>query len=198
MEYRPPRGALQVALIAGFMVVGTAAIGLYSGLLGSQQPAWFVVAFELVTLLAGAFVVLVGRGRFAAAPGLALLCCAGAIGAGTYLAHIGSGKQVLAVWFLLLRAGLSGVLLAAAAWSVLARNPGPAVRSLTRAALFGVPLLAMLAGLWLLRHQVMALPGTVKMLGAMFGFLVVAGLAAGAVHCTIRAFEVCDEDPSLR
>jgi len=198
VEYRPPGAARGLALVCGLGVIASAAIGFYLGLWGSQQPAWFVVAFEAVALVAGVFALLAGTGRFASAPGLALLCAAGAVGAGTVLAHVGSGKQVLPAWFLVVRAGLTAGLVVAAAWSVLARNPGPARRSLVRSVMFGAPLAAILAGAWMLRHQAAALPDGVKMAGGFFGFLIVTALAAGAVHCAIRAFEVCDEDPALR
>ncbi len=190
--------ARALASAAAGGVMATCAVGIYLGLAGAGHTAWFVAAFEVVALVGALFALGVGLGKFAWAPGLALLCVAGAVGAGTFLAHIGSGRQVLPSWFLVARGGLTLALVAAAALSVLSRNPGAATRSLVRAAMFGVPLVAILGGAWVMRNQALALPGAAKLGAGFVVFLIVTGLAAGAVHCAIRAFEVCDEDPGLR
>lgn len=197
-EYRPPLAARMLAVAGAVGVMVTSLFGLYRGGLGSEHAAWFVIAFEVVAILSAAFALAAGLGRFASAAGMTLLCCAGAIGAGAFLARLASGQQVLPTWFFMARGVLTVMLLCAAALAVLARNPGPAARFLTRAALFGVPLVAIVAGAWLARHQLAGMSDTLKLVGGLVGFLVVTGLAAGAVHCAIRAFEVCDEDAALR
>jgi hypothetical protein len=194
-EYRVPGGARALAAACALGVLATSAYGLYLGVLGTQHTAWFIVSFEVVAVLAAAIVAAVARGWFRDGPGMAMLCSAGAIGGGTLLAYKGSAG-IMPVGFVLVRAALVAFTLACAAWMVLARNPGPAVRSLVRAAMFGVPLAAILAGVFVMRGMVATLPGMVTLLGGLVGFLLVTSLAAGAVHCTIRAFEVCDIDES--
>jgi hypothetical protein len=197
-DYRPSAPARMLALAAGVGVLLSALFALYLGLLGSGHTPWFIVGFEAVTILAAVFAMLVGLGRFDSAPGMALVCAAGAIGAGTYMAHLGSGREVLPMWFLGARAILTGALLLAAVLAVLARNQPAATRSLVRSGMFALPLGVILAGGFVMRHQIGTLPGGVKLIGGFFVFLLVTGLVAGAVHGVIRAFEVCDEDPALR
>jgi hypothetical protein len=91
--------------------------------------------------------------------------------------------------FLALRFAAAALIGAGAGWIVLARRPKDSLPSILQAAIFTGVLAGVLVAGWKLHPQAASwgpFPHTLATLA--FGVLVL-GLLAGAVHCSIRAFE---------
>ncbi len=198
-----------IGAIAGFLCAAialSAAAGIAASLLGST-PLWFLLGFEIVTLFAAIFGVLLALGRFTDAPGLGLLCVVGAVAVGSILGDMSTqltnpiGGPVLYIYgkgglvqipitcFMVLRLAAAGILALCAAWVVLRRRPAESLKSLTLGLLLGAIMLILLAAAWKARVPLATLGTLVRTL-TMFAVGVTAlGLLAASVHYTIRAFE---------
>jgi hypothetical protein len=163
-----------------------------------SPPVWFMLGFEVVIGVAAVFGMLTGRGRFGDGPALALVCVAGAVGAGSLLGFL-AGRGNIGVNltpFLLAREAAAAVYLGVAGAMVVMRRPGVSLRRLA----IGLACAAAFAGeaalLWKMRGS---LGGLGTMAGALVGLVAAVtllGLLAGAVHQIVGAFEAgqLDED----
>lgn len=183
--------ALLVLILSGVVALSALAGGAI--MLTTDKPSWFFVGFELVVVMAGVFGVLLGRGKFAEAPAMVLLCLAGAVGVGSVLGYVGAGRNLagvdLRLW-VIGRVGAAGVFAALAGLTVLARRPGPAWKALGTGLVFGVLTLGTLALGWFGRGWLAAAgtPNVVKLVVALVLAVVVVGLLSAAVHYTVKAF----------
>lgn len=122
----PASMRLAVGLLAALLGLSALATIGFAAMTAPRQ-AWALLGFEGVTLLAAAFGLLVWRGRFSDAPGLAIACVAGAALSTSVLGYLGAngaiGEVRLREW---LGARLAGALLLAllACAAVLRRSPG--------------------------------------------------------------------------
>lgn len=188
----PPLGrgtGLFVALLSGLVllsaVVGAGAAALHA------PPIWFMLGFEVIIAVAGVFGVLTGLGRFLNGPALALVCVAGAVGAGSLLGFLaGRGNLAIDLWpFLMARGVAAAAILAMAGWAVLSRRPQESWRRLGVGIACLIGFGAIAGGLWVAQGW---LTGLGTMPGAIIGLVAGAtllGLLAAAVHHVIRAFE---------
>ena len=188
------------------VVAVASAVGLVSALAGMgvaifvlQPPAWMMFGFELVSMVAAVFGVGVAMGRFADGPALTLLCIAGVWGTGTLFGRVTAihhpGLRTLTTdpW-VLGRVVLSVLVLAAAAYAVLMRNP----RSwlvLIRGVVLGGLALGILGAGWALRGSAVlrTVSGPLEILrivGLFVAALAVGGLLSVGGHLVIRAFEM--------
>lgn len=194
-----PRGiGLFIALLA-LLVLISAMVGI--GAAGLQTPrVWFMLGFEVAILIASAFGVLIGLGRFAEGPALGLACVAGVIAAGSLLGYL-AGQGNLGVDlkpFLLARAMAAAGLAVGAAVAVLMRRPKLSLPRLSIGAICAVAFLATCAAAWKFSSS-LANMGTIG--GALVGLLgsvAMLGLLAAAVHLLISAFEAGSLDEPAR
>lgn len=182
----------QWIILAASAVVGLSALGGIGVSLFSDRTVWFLLAFECVVLLSAAFGVLIGRGRFAQAPALAILFTAGAIGGASLLGYLAARTSVTQVdvrLWLAVRVGLIGAMTLVAVLNVLGRRPSISLPLVARAAIFLALFAGTVAGAWFFRAQILALSGPVKAIIAMVGSVWLLGTFAPGVHFLIRAFE---------
>lgn len=205
-----PRFLLVLVLLASAACVLTALGGVALGVLGS---AWFLLAFEIIVLMAGLMGVLVGLGRFRDAPALATLCVGGCVFVAavlsepTFVARVLQGSsgaaQSIAGFNLrpwaLGRAGLGACLMVVSALIVLSRRPSLSLPFLIRGVLYGAPVLAILAALFVppVRAALSGLPLSAIVAIAIVGFFVLGAFFSISVQNIIRAFEVAIPDRSL-
>lgn len=191
-----------VRLVVGF----ASAVGLVSALGGMgvavfaiTPPAWMMLGFEVVSVVAAVFGIGVALGRFADGPALALLCVAGAWGGGTLFGRLTAiehpGLRALATdpW-ILGRGVLSAVVLAAGGYAVLMRDPR-SWRVLIRGVVLGGLALAIVVGGWAMRGSALLRPATgplevLRIVMLFVAALVVGGLFSVGIHLVIRAFEL--------
>lgn len=189
-----------VGVLCGLTLLSALA-GAYWGLAGLwPRVSWPLFAFELVTILACVFGLLVARGRFADSPGLTILCIAGLIMTGGVLGWLGANKVHAGVNlrpFMLSRLAVAGVLYALAAISEVWYSPS-ARRKLMKAGIFAIVFLGVVGGMFALRHS----PIMDKMQGwregVRLGGLALASVialigACGGVHLAVRAFTIAEE-----
>jgi hypothetical protein len=192
------RGGLGVfvTVVCG-VVTASAVVGAGASVLTSP-PTWFLLGFELVTIIAGVVGVLLGLGRFAAGPGLGLLCVAGAIGVNGLLGYLGAGKELMGVGlkpFLAARLVAAGVLVAVAGVAVLGRRPMVSLPRLAAGLGCAAGVVAVCLGAWKAWSVLISLKSVpLQALIGLIGFALVLGLLAAAVHLTVRAFQACDVD----
>lgn len=181
----------------GAVVLLSAAVGVVLTFTQSP-PAWFFFSFELVVILAGVFLMMLGVGKIKEGPAITLLCCAGAIGAGTLLGWKGTGQQInnqSITWLVLLRALIAAILVFAAAADVALRDPKRTLPRLAWGTATALPLIAILA---LYLNGV--IPSAVGRLGVgspalAFGVwmiigLIVMSLVSAAGHLFITGFAI--------
>lgn len=165
-------------------------------LVPDQRPALALVGFELVVLVAAVLGILIGRGRYAQAPALALACVGGTILASSALGWK-SANRVLAGFSLdpvLAFRALAGLfMLAAAALIVLVRDKR-SFKSLAKGLALLAPVALVAAALLYgptrsAIERALAIHTMVEIAAAVFGFLILAVLVATGGHCIIRAFE---------
>jgi len=188
------RGPLRLLVIVlSVAVLASAAIAAVLAVL-SHPPAWFMLIFEVPITVAGAFGVLIGRGRFKEGPALALACVAGTVGAGSLLGYLGAGTTLMGVdlrMFLTARLAAAAVLGATAGAIVLFRNPRRSFAALARGIILGGLLAGLLGCLWAARGAIGSMNAVVLSLGSMIVGAIALGLAAASIHYVIRAFD-CD------
>ena len=181
----------RIVLAVSALIALSAAGGIVVSLI-SDRTVWFLLAFESVVLLGSCFGVLVGRGRFATGPALAILFVAGSIGGASLLGFLAAKGGVTLVnvrLVLVLRAALIAVLLLVAALAVLTRRPALSRKHLTRGLAFAGLFVGTLAIGYFARAQLSALPGPAKSIIALIASLWLLGVLAPATHYIIRAFE---------
>ncbi|MBS0192326.1 MAG: hypothetical protein U0573_06845 [Phycisphaerales bacterium] len=109
------------------LVLAASVATIVAGFLVPQHPAWALIAFELLTALAGGFGLALAAGRFAEGPGMALACISGTILASSILGYLGATGQIgdwkLQGW-LIAHILISLLLALIAISSVLGRTPG--------------------------------------------------------------------------
>ncbi|MFN7020777.1 MAG: hypothetical protein ACK4WH_05545 [Phycisphaerales bacterium] len=183
------------ALISIVVLLSAAGGGVASAI--TSPPTWFLLGFEVVTLSAAVFGVLLGLGWFASAPGLALLCIAGAIGASAFLGYVGAGQELMGVGlkpFLLARlacaAGLAGV----GGLAVLMRRPKASLPKLAAGLVCAATLIVASAGAWMAVPRVSVMSEIVLAVAGLLVFSLLLGLLAASVHFFVGAFAACDVD----
>jgi len=172
------------------------------------KPAFQLLGFEIVSVVAGLMALWMSRGKASEGFGLAVLGIAGAIGAGAVLSYMSvtskhdflrpSGKfGSLPLWpWFYLRVGTSAILVATAALSVLLRKPKSLI-VLTKGVLIGVPAMAAGGYLALMVKNGKASTGSLQGFAAVAattgvlvaGVAIITALAIGG-HLVIRAFEM--------
>lgn len=174
-----------------------AALALLQPLLAEGHraaPALF--GFEVVVVVAAGLGVLISRGRFMEAPGMALLCVGGTIFAASVLGWQSAGRQ-LAGFSLTPAMGLRVLagfaLMGLAGVSVLQREPRSWKPALVGAAL-GLPVLAACAVIVLPRGRglVQSAVGDDVMVqagAAILALVVFGGLLAASVQLVVGAFD---------
>jgi heme/copper-type cytochrome/quinol oxidase subunit 3 len=204
LSIKKPVGAIAGLVCA--VIALSAGAGIAASLLGST-PLWFLLGFEIVTLFAAVFGILLALGRFSDGPALGLLCVVGAVAVGSILGDMSTqlanpiggpvlytyGKgglvQIPITAFMTLRLAAAGIVGLCAAWTVLHRRPAESMKSLTLGLILGTIMLVVLAVAWKARAPLAGLGTLVRTL-TMFAVGVSAlGLLAASVHYTIRAFE---------
>ncbi len=188
----PSRPALLLALVLSALVLLSAVAGATISLLNQPKPAWFALAFELTIIVAAAMGCLVGLGRFRQGPALALLCVAGSVAVGSLLGYVGDGRRLLGLNMmpsLAARELAAGLLLASAAWLVLARDPTRTLPPLVKGLALGVLALAAAGGLWAARAGLASIPDAVKLFLIVVLFLVFTVLVSISAHLVILAFQ---------
>ena len=204
LSMKRPVGTL--LLMMNGAIALSAIAGAAAALLG-QSPLWFMLGFELVTLGAATFGVLIACGRFSDGPALGLLCVVGAVAAGSILGDLSTfsanpirgpilyiyGKggmvELPVTLVMVLRLAASGIVALGAAWIVLSRRPSESLRSLARGVVCALVLLVVLMVGWRLRSHAAGFGALIRTLGGISIGVVALGLSAAAVHYTIRAFE---------
>jgi len=175
---------------------------LLSGLLGvyltftQTPPAWFFFSFELVVVLASGFLIALGAGKVRQGPALTLLCCAGAVGAGSLLGGKATGQQIAGhsvTWLVAFRAGAAAVMLLAAAAELALRDPRRTLPRIGWGVALAVPLVGLL-GLYATGRLQTTL-GTVGANSPVLAFglwlligVIACALAAASGHLLITGF----------
>lgn len=191
---RVPMAIRGVCLLTG-LGVGGSALWQGFGAITRQDPGWFLVGFEALTLLGCVYALLLGFGRFRSGPALAMLCVAGTILAGTVLGYTadratyrGMPRDPIAA----ARLAASALILLMAGVTVWARRARESARALViGCALGGLALGAM--GAWMFTPISSTLAGIhpiVRTLTMLIGGLTVVGLLSGGAHYTIRSLEL--------
>jgi hypothetical protein len=188
----------------GVFVAGVSAVVLLSSLVGAgaaalnSPPVWFMLGFEVVIAVAAVFGVLTGMGRFGEGPALALVCVAGAVGAGSLLGYLaGQGNIGIGLKpFLLAREASAAAIAGAGGVIVMMRRPQVSVRRMAIGLACAGSFAGICAGLWVFGNR---LSGLGTMAGALVGLasaVTLLALLAAAVHLIIGAFEAgaLDED----
>lgn len=181
--------------------------------LGVRGGAWFLLAFEVVVLIAAFMGVLVGVGRFRDAPALATLCVGGCVfiaavlSEPTFVARVlqGSASAAQTIAGVNLRAwalgriGAGACLIGIAGLMVLVRWPSRSLPFLIRGALLGAPVVASLGVLVVpsIRAGLIGLPLTAIVSIVIVAFFVLGALFSASVQNLILAFDVGIPDRSV-
>lgn len=194
-----------IAAAVSAAVGGSAAVAAVMAVLMPTVP-WFLVGYEVVTVFACVFGVLIGFGRCAAGPALGLACVCGTIALGSVLGDLsaqasnpiagptlaiidlGNVMQMPLTMFMLLRLLAAGVLGGCAAWVVLRRHKAASLPSLGIGLTLGAMALALLAAGYKFRASMTPLGAFGKAMVMIALGVVALALLAAAVHYTVRAF----------
>ncbi len=163
---------------------------------------YFLAAFELLAVFAGAVGVLTALGRFKAGPALAMLSVSGPMIVGAMLGEPALSARLLGqpvepmvlsgvpIKFLALaQLGCGVVLMLCASLTVFARNPARSYSYLFRAFLGALPLVA---AVLMVKYLPKVFPGAgtaVKIGVSTVAFFVFVTFLSIAGHCLIRAYE---------
>ena len=186
---------LRTLVLVVCAVAGLTGLALLAGAALQSPRAWFAAVFALVIIGAAAFGVHLARQARLPGRAVSLLCVAGCVGCGGLFAHLSVSGQLLGRSVLPLTAALllaSALLTGLAGLEVLLRKPAQTLPRLVKGVLLLVPLGVIFA---FRNHPALAqswsaLPPMAKVLVAIFGFLVLAGIFCAAAHLLIRAFAV--------
>ncbi|QOI99745.1 MAG: hypothetical protein HRU70_04320 [Phycisphaeraceae bacterium] len=196
---RFPRYLLGTAvLISALVGLSAAAVAVFAVIL-PPKPAFGVLGFELIALLAATLGVLLGLGRFAEGAGLGLVCVAGTVLASAGLGYVSLPEGVLGAvsmkgWVLSRAAAAAGLTLIAVT-GVLSRNP-VMWRPFLKGCVLSLPLV-LIGLLWLAgRHHVLVsplapLPGVIKALIVLPVGVVVCACFCAGLHLAIFALQRC-------
>lgn len=192
-----PRPIPMLLAALGVVVLVSTAVGVFLTFT-QTPPAWFFFSFEIVVALGGVFLVLLGLGKVKEGPAITLLCCAGAIGAGTLLGWKGTGQQInghSVTWLVALRGLIAAALMLAAVAELLVRDPKRTLPRMGWGVATGVPLVAMVA-----LYANGAIPTAIGNIGVnspalAFGLWMVLGviacaLASASGHMFITGFSM--------
>ena len=190
---KPPKLLLIASVLVGVLIVASAALRLVQGAAASP-PYYFSIGFELLALLAGVFAVLVGRGKFAEGPGIALLCVAGVVVVASAVTY--STPRAVPLYdtrmlrdpMTLGRMGLGGAAAAIGALIVLLRRPRESIRLLLWGALWTGVAIALASPVLFARGSLTGLNPVLTTVGAVVGFVVFVGFLSAGAHFIIRAF----------
>lgn len=189
------------------IAIGLSAIAGIAGALLGASPLWFFLGFEIVTLAACVFGVLLAMGRFPDGPALGLLCVLGTVAVGAILGDISTqlsnpiggpvlrtfGKgglvQIPITTFLALRLAGAGIIGICAAWTVLHRRPSESLKSLAVGLGLSIAMLVILAIGWKVRAPLASIGSFASTIGLLTVGVLALGLLAASVHYTLRAFE---------
>ncbi len=190
-----------VILLRTELVLSALAVisGLGLAVVALQHEFYFMLASELLIVVAGVFGVIAGLGRFAQGPALAAACVAGCVitGAGvgglesTVLPSFRSESTVLTA-SVLSRVGIAVLLGGVAGLMIVSRTPGRSTKYLVTGGLIGSPVLALGAAwrLGLIARLQDGVPEIVFQIGALVVGMAMIVLVSISAHCVIRAFEV--------
>ncbi len=157
-----------------------------------------MLGFEFVIVVAAALGIPFARGAFREAPGMALLCIAGAIFAGSVLGYLSLNPRTLgsvsATPFLLARVAAAGVIVAGAALNVLSRSRRGQVL-FVKGALLGAPVIAGAAMPFFpagrrVIDAILGMGTTPTLVLGLAAALVLGGLLCASGHMVIHAFEL--------
>ncbi|MBL8760650.1 MAG: hypothetical protein JNL50_05040 [Phycisphaerae bacterium] len=199
----PSAVRLLVGILCGVTLL-TALAGAYWGLAGLwPRVAWPLVAFELVTILACVFGLLVARGKFAETPGLAILCVAGLIMTGGVLGWLGANKNHAGLDlkpFMLSRLGVAAVLYALAA-AVEVWRSAPARKALAKSIAYALVFVGIVGAAYVYRNAPVmnTMNGWregVRLAGLAIAAIIAVVGACGGVHLAVRAFTIAREPDS--
>lgn len=188
----PPKWAYALLGLICAAVGVSAAATVVASLIADVTP-WFLVMFELLTVVVAAFglwIVFTDVARYG--PALAMACISGAVGLAAAFGYLGAGGHLGSfdlTPLLAARAAAAGAVGALAGLTVLRRHPGRSTRALLIGVAWAIPLPVIAAGAWFGRDGFTSLPGILQLFIAVFGGLVAIASISGAVHWTIRAFE---------
>lgn len=193
----------------GPLAAGLCALGLVSVLyglslsLGEAGIRWPVVALEVVSAVACLFGLFAGMGRIRDGVGITIGFAAVSLFIGTGLTlvtlEVPPRGIVTHPWFLA-RTALAGLIVLAAAGSVLNRQPQNWALMIKGAILSvaGLVLIAGVVGLggWITSGSITL--QVVKVVGALIAVTAAAGLLCVGVHLVIRAFERCAPQDTIQ
>lgn len=178
-------------------LVGLSALAFAAAAALQPKPLWFLIGFELVTLTAAVFGVLLSLGRFKGGPAIGLLCVSACVGVGALLGYVSVNGQLgtfgMKPWFFA-RELCAFVLAIASALVVLLRQPQPALRALIRGVVMFIPVVVLLVGTRVLLNTTYwaDASGPLKVAAVVIIFGVVLGFFAASVHYVLKAFAIGD------
>ncbi len=200
---QPPRLLLILVLLISLVCALSAIGGVVLAVLGD---AWFLLAFEVVVLLASGMGLMIGLGKLRDAPALGTFCIGGCVlvaavlSEPTLMARVLQGgssapKTIAGVNMLhwsLARICAGATLIIISALLVLSRRPAASIPFLVRSILFGLPVVATLSVLVAppVRSTLVALPLAAIVAIVIAAFFVLGALFSVSAHNLIRAFEV--------
>jgi hypothetical protein len=204
MTFPPAQRWLSVILAVTCAGVGLSALAMISvAAFVSLKPAWLVIGFEAVAVVAALLGLREARARLVDAPGLSLGCVALVFGPAAFLAWLsvrgklevgGSVDSVSITPWLAGRLAAAALVGAIGAFLVLGRNPR-SIHYLKRSAWAATPLaIGGVVAFVLMRTGaaafVASLPGIVTGMVLTVVGLIAVILVSATLHCLIRAFEM--------
>lgn len=178
-------------------LVGLSAIAFTAAAALQPKPLWFLIGFELVTLTAAIFGVLLSLGKFKGGPAIGLLCVSACVGVGALLGYVSVNGKLgsfgMKPWFFA-REGAALTLATASALVVLLRQPQPALRALIRGAVLFIPVVVLVVGTRALMNTTFwaDTSGPLKVVAVVVIFGLVLGFFAASVHYVLKAFAIGD------
>lgn len=193
-------------ILSGFCLL-TAPGGMY---IAATTGRWYMLAFEVIVLIASITGVLTGLGRLKSGPAMSMFATGGVVGVCAVLSEPnfvsrvvqGGGGQTSAgfnlVPWIVARVLVGGGLVGLAGLTLLLRRARVSLPLLVKGVLLGLPVVCG-AGAMLVpsvRAAVQSLSMVQSALLVVFGCFLVGALVSLSGHCLIRAFEVGVEDGS--
>lgn len=187
------RRAFRLAFGAVSGATGMSSLAVLALALLNEPTSWYLVGFEVVILVAAVMGMTSAMKGLRDGPAMTLLCIAGAVGVGSLLGYVGSGR-VLMGWslkpLLLVRLVDAAALAAAAGAIVLLRQPKATFPLLGKGMLFGAIVIATVGVAWIFRGSINGASGPARV-GALAALGVVTiVLVSASGHYIIRAFSV--------
>ncbi|MBL0870238.1 MAG: hypothetical protein IBJ18_06630 [Phycisphaerales bacterium] len=189
--------AFTITIGAVCALVGVSAAVCIAAAALQPKPLWFLMGFELVTLTAAVFGVLLSLGKFKGGPAIGLLCVSACFGVGALLGYVSVNGKLgtfgMKPWFFT-REACALVMAIGSASVVLLRQPQPALRALIRGVAMFIPVVVVLAGTRALLNTTLwaDASGPMKVAAVVVIFGVVLGFFAASVHYVLKAFAIGD------